>query len=110
MEDIVWAKGGVRPGTKSIEVADETNRDSKVFVYTENIDWVKIPDHKNMGKWAGSNARVLDTHQYPCPLDRTHICKWHRLDGPFWCAECAECSQWAILEKGEADQWLNQSK
>ena len=108
MDDIVWAKGGVSPGTKAIEIDGDQFGDVTAVVYSDNVDWVKIPDDDNMGRWAGKKARVLDTHRYPCPCDPSHMTKWHRLDGPFWCIECAMCSQWAFVEKGEACEWLNQ--
>lgn len=107
MDDIVWAKGGVSPGTNAIELEDETHLNSTVILHYDSFDWIALPDNENLGNWAGKQVRVLDTHKYPCPLDPTQIVKWHRLDGPFWCVESVYCSQWLIIEKGEAQEWLN---
>ena len=108
MNDIIWAKGPVSPGQSVFVCKDETYLDSHVAVISRDIDWIKIPKNKNMGKWSGREARVLSTEIHRCvlPTEDTHNAKWHRLDGPFWCIECAVCSKWSIVEKDEGIKWL----
>jgi hypothetical protein len=53
-------------------------------------DWVRVPPETGHG----GQYRCLEVRAGACPLPgHDHTCRHYVLNGPVWCAECADAGQ-----------------